>query len=439
MSELMCGILADEKQQQQMIAVLKRPLVQWSITSMDLGSSGASDGDGVATNVEEDAFPLPLPGKFPALCPDFMVKEDVRVPRLPFLRKRKDSYDVEDVGPSSDLSSTQVCRSPRLKQLKNSSREDVLCRTPVKIQRTDSVPSTPPQDFGKVPVPGTPFAARTPKARDRIFMSPPAAPNWMASRNETIDDVNSALTMESLPLLCAAFSRSHACRGKCCGSRDHSLHEAITMEHYDAVAFLLKKLPHESLHEACSGVLPLTRALSVGICNGGNYELAKLLLQHGANPNSKSGPNGETALHAASSCGAINAVKLLLEYGADHDAKSAQKLTPLHAACRTTLMPYSSSKERVVVCLLEHGADPNLLDDSDLQPADYIRQFADLHSMMMLSNKDPLCSGKLMKHVLSAKYAFNRLRLRLARGRANDDNSLQRLPLHLLDSLVHYM
>lgn len=269
-------------------------------------------------------------------------------------------------------------------------------------------------------------------------MSPPAAPNWQLSRKETIDDLTVALKTDSLPLLVAALGRAHACRGRSCGNADHSLHEALQMEHLEAVKFLLKHAP-ESLHDTCSGMLPLTRAISIGIHNGDKkYVLASLLLQHGANPNSKSGLNGDTALHVAASCGAINAVKLLLEFGADYDARNADLLTPLHAACRTTLIPPCTVKDRVVACLLEHGANPTVLDKWGHQPVDYVCQFGGLRAIAWTS-KEPWCPIKTMDHMLRAIYLFNRTQLLLARGHDNDDNILQKLPFHLLDSVLNYL
>jgi hypothetical protein len=445
MAEIMRGMLADEL---HVKACVQQQFAQQS--AQGCSAFGVSEVKRVTSDTWTDMFPLPLPWTLPKLlgredAQAETVREDTIVHRIIGMRKRKDSFDLEDVRPSSELSAGFAC-TPRLKQLRNSSFEDSLCGTPVKIPRADSIPevcapSTPTSDIGLVPLPSTPLAAKTSTSPDRLFKSPPAAPNYRALRHETIDDINIALSMESLPLLSAALGRAHACKGKCCGKGDHSLHEAIAIGHYDAVSFLLKRLPLHYLHEACTGVLPLTRAISIGIKRGDHdYALALLLLQHGANPNLACGPHADTALHLAAASGAINAVKLLLENGADHDARNAELLTPLHAACQMTLIPPRMTQERVVVCLLKHGADPTLLDKWGQQAADYIGKIVDCKiNVMMLMNRDAWYSGKLMTHVLRAKYLNNRTRLRLARGQGSDDNILQKLPLHLLDSVVHYI
>jgi ankyrin repeat protein len=65
-----------------------------------------------------------------------------------------------------------------------------------------------------------------------------------------------------------------------------------------------------------------------------NVELIKLLLDHGANPNSTIGT--ETVLHYAAEDGCLDCIKALVEAGADVNAvtSNGQYRTPLHIAKR---------------------------------------------------------------------------------------------------------
>jgi len=84
----------------------------------------------------------------------------------------------------------------------------------------------------------------------------------------------------------------------------------------------------------------------------GHVEIARLLLEHGADPNARD-MYGVTPLHLATYWGHLDVVKLLLEHGADPNAK--EKLggeTPLYWAVQ-------HKRTDIAKLLLKHGADPN--------------------------------------------------------------------------------
>ena len=110
-----------------------------------------------------------------------------------------------------------------------------------------------------------------------------------------------------------------------------------------------------------AGANPNTIVL-VGI---GHWEMVKLkiLLDAGADPN-KVGYRGEPPLHRAAYFGKIEMVKLLLGGGADPNKVSADGKTPLHRA----IIGGWEDQSYVVKQLLDAGADPNKGDKYGCTP-----------------------------------------------------------------------
>jgi 5-methylcytosine-specific restriction endonuclease McrBC regulatory subunit McrC/ankyrin repeat protein len=84
----------------------------------------------------------------------------------------------------------------------------------------------------------------------------------------------------------------------------------------------------------------------------GNKEIAKLLLEHGADPNLKT-KTGGTSLNLASMKGNKEIVKLLLEHGANPNLKD-------ETGENTLSFLFDTKNVEIVKLLLEYGADPNL-------------------------------------------------------------------------------
>ena len=85
----------------------------------------------------------------------------------------------------------------------------------------------------------------------------------------------------------------------------------------------------------------------------GNYEMAKFLIDHGADANASN--NDGSPLYFAAYGGFYKIVKLLVEHGADIEKSTQHQETPLMAACETNL--------KTVQYLVEQGANLQARDD----------------------------------------------------------------------------
>jgi ankyrin repeat protein len=102
----------------------------------------------------------------------------------------------------------------------------------------------------------------------------------------------------------------------------------------------------------------------------GHQEIARLLLQAGANVSARDRP-GNTPLHEAASTGHIGAMEVLLSAGADVNARDDRGRTPLHEAAR-------KGRVDVVEFLIRAGAEVNLIDSlgqTPLETAQAARQW----------------------------------------------------------------
>jgi hypothetical protein len=94
----------------------------------------------------------------------------------------------------------------------------------------------------------------------------------------------------------------------------------------------------------------------------GDVSMIRVLVSHGANVDSTDGITGRTPLYYAAARGQVEAVKGLLEFGADPNVLSTEsrygygrtfRYTALHRAAQ-------NGHEKVVVALLKQGADSNI-------------------------------------------------------------------------------
>ncbi len=139
------------------------------------------------------------------------------------------------------------------------------------------------------------------------------------------------------------------------------LHYAVKAGHYDIVWLLLDygANPNTRVGDG-TGVTPLHLAV-----RNQNYDIAKLLLNAGAKPDARD-ELGKSPLHEAASSGNFLITHLLIERGANVNAVDVDGRTPLHEAV-IELSPKEPKEKRlerrgVVALLLKYGADPNIKD-----------------------------------------------------------------------------
>lgn len=125
-----------------------------------------------------------------------------------------------------------------------------------------------------------------------------------------------------------------------------ALHLAIEKNAVECVELLLKTGANPNTPQVYTET-PLHTAAGVG-----NLEAMRLLLAYGADVRSQFGKRRLTALHLAAEDDFGDCVKLLLEHDASVDARDVEDKTPLHLAC------LSQCAESVEI-LLKHGADVN--------------------------------------------------------------------------------
>ncbi|KAF3905818.1 Ankyrin-2 [Arthrobotrys entomopaga] len=120
--------------------------------------------------------------------------------------------------------------------------------------------------------------------------------------------------------------------------------------------------------------------------NGG--EVAMVLLENGADVGARISSTGYTPLHKASEAGNLEVARRLVDKGADLDAKSERRHTPLYAAVR-----FGNSKRRggmleMVKMLMEKGADAGIKDQFGMGVGSIAKQKGFAEIMKALDVKD---------------------------------------------------
>ncbi len=135
----------------------------------------------------------------------------------------------------------------------------------------------------------------------------------------------------------------------------------------DAVRALLAAGADPNIRDAPSDRTPLLRAL-----NSGAAGCAQILIDHGANLDARDAGGGG-ALDAAVVGSSPEVVEGLIRRGAPVNATMAGRVTPLMWAALRRPEPRGEA-ESVIEILIRHGADPCLHDAAALTAADYAQK-----------------------------------------------------------------
>ena len=145
--------------------------------------------------------------------------------------------------------------------------------------------------------------------------------------------------------------------------RELDVFEAATFGGLDRLAVLLSGDPWLATATSGDGFTPLHLAAFFG-----KDEAVRLLIDRGADVDARgTGWMKGTALHSAASGNHIEVMRALLDAGADPNTKQSHGFVPLHAVAQ------NGSLEGVDL-LLAHGADPKVANGDGDTPADLARR-----------------------------------------------------------------
>lgn len=148
--------------------------------------------------------------------------------------------------------------------------------------------------------------------------------------------------------------------------------------------------PRRRMWEKCS----LPNLTIASAAEQGDAELKEVLKTKSLDINA---PNrcGVTALHTASGGGKVEVVKVLLQNGADVNSRTCTgSETPLHwAILGTFLSGFTADSKMVVKILLDNGADPTLKDDMKKTGYQIARKMGDKEVVEMMKNSFEMFKG----------------------------------------------
>jgi ankyrin repeat protein len=119
--------------------------------------------------------------------------------------------------------------------------------------------------------------------------------------------------------------------------------------------------------------------------------MVKLLLEHGANPNTSIDEGCWSVLDGAVEDHSLEIVRLLVEHGADVNARSEDGFTVLHHAVDVegdgAQQSQTTPTADLTALLLELGADPRLKTSSGKSPLDVAVQYEHTAAVALLNER----------------------------------------------------
>ena len=158
-------------------------------------------------------------------------------------------------------------------------------------------------------------------------------------------------------------------------SQQKELYKALSNGHANIVELLLSK--GADVNKRASPMIGMNREIysPLGIAiKKGNLPIVKILLMYSANPNIQCRSN-DYPLEFALSFGHTEIAKLLLEHGADINQGTFLEQTPLH---------YFRGQLEIVKFLIEHGANVNQRDELGYTPLHFAAADGYLETLLFL-------------------------------------------------------
>jgi ankyrin repeat protein len=128
----------------------------------------------------------------------------------------------------------------------------------------------------------------------------------------------------------------------------------------------------------CDGSTPLMLCAA-----SGNYESIVYMLQNGSNLGALNYA-GKSAIHFAMESMNVKVVELLIEFGADVNAKSIDDSTPLHLLFEGECY-FSDELIDCISILLKHGANPKSLDKNGQTPISLAKEYGIKEAVALLN------------------------------------------------------
>jgi uncharacterized protein len=135
------------------------------------------------------------------------------------------------------------------------------------------------------------------------------------------------------------------------------IYEAASIGDKDTLLHFIEQYPDRTNAYSIDGFTPLGLASFFG-----HTDLVKVLIDNGADPNISSNNQLKvTPLHSACAISNYNIANILIKHGADVNARQLQSVTPLHSAAH-------NGQTKLASLLIDNGADVNSKMDNGQTP-----------------------------------------------------------------------